>query len=521
MNEARISNRLRLLNGLPRAAQPGSARRPWYADARVWGSFVALAAIVVWALFVAQWRNWIIERPVVWVPIVLAAVALGFFLNFTRAGRWTRDKPIFWLTIVLLPLYFAGLYNEYWVLHPDTVFEDGSRSLGISNEAIRKGAFYAVWTAAAYSLLFIWLDRFRPSQPLVWLLTFGWGAAASTWFSIHVNTWVGQAMATREANADSGSRAAVFSAPFVEEFAKATILILLVVLWRNKIVSRLSMVALAGLSAVGFAFVENILYYSRVWMQATNDISIANPAETLFELVKLRGIYTSFGHPLFTIMTGAGLAIGLGARSKIVRVMAPLGGFMLACFGHMLFNGLSSTNPIEALMMPWFLALGLVGVITISLIVSVVGNGQVIRARLTDYQRAGWLSPREVELFGGPLRRTKLLFMALIRGPKTWWYTTELVRRYTELAYLRDKMTRGTVGAPGNDRARDILHEIEALHATRALTDYAGLPVIPRRRRRPVEPATPRDDPGAHTLNYPPPTAPGPAGVGGNWPAPR
>lgn len=37
------------------------------------------------------------------------------------------------------------------------------------------------------------------------------------------------------------------------------------------------MVTLAGLSAIGFAFVENILYYSRVWMQATNDITIANP----------------------------------------------------------------------------------------------------------------------------------------------------------------------------------------------------------------------------------------------------
>ncbi|NHB85742.1 hypothetical protein G7085_17270 [Tessaracoccus sp. HDW20] len=171
---------------------------------------------------------------------------------------------------------------------------------------------------------------------------------------------------------------------------------------------------------------------------------------------------------------------------------------MLACFGHMLFNGLSSTNPIEALMVPWYLALALVGVITISLIVSVVGNGQVIRARLTDYQRAGWLTPREVELFGGPLRRTKLLAMSVLRGPKTWWYTTRLVRRYTELAYLRDKMVRGTVGAPGDDRAHEILHEIEHL-GTRALNDYAGLPIIPKRKKGHVEPPTPQDDPGSRT----------------------
>ena len=131
-------------------------------------------------------------------------------------------------------------------------------------------------------------------------------------------------MATREANADSGSRAAVFSAPFVEEFAKATILILLVVLWRNKIVSRLSMVALAGLSAVGFAFVENILYYSRVWMQATHDITIAKPVEVMLDLVMLRGVYTSFGHPLFTSFIAFGLIVGIMHRSKWVRVLAPV-----------------------------------------------------------------------------------------------------------------------------------------------------------------------------------------------------
>lgn len=521
MTDARISNRLRVLNGLPRAVPAASGRRPWYRDAKVWATFGAVAVMVCAALFLAQWRNWLLARPAVWIPVVLASVALAFLLNFTRAGRWLRGRPVFWLSIILLPLYFAGLYNEYWMLHPDQVFEDGSRSLGISNEAIRKGAFYAVWTALFYCGLFVWLDRFRASQPMVWLLAFGWGAAASTWFSIHVNTWMGQAMATREANADSGARAAVFSAPFVEEFAKATVLVLLVILWRNKIVSRLSIIALAGLSAIGFAFVENILYYSRVWMQATNDITIANPDKTMLELVMLRGVYTSFGHPLFTVMTGAGLAIGLGARSKLVRVLAPVGGFMLACFGHMLFNGLSSTNPVEALMVPWYMALGVVGIIVISLIVSVVGNGQVIRARLTDYERAGWITRRDVEIFGGPLRRIRLILWSVFRGPRVWWNTTKVVRRYTELAYLRDKMTRGTVGAPGDDRAHDILHEVEALQS-KALTDYAGLSLIPPRTRRRRQAATEAGDAARPlTAAYPPPTAPGPAGVGGNWPAQR
>lgn len=444
----------------------------------------------------------------------------------TRRPWYVRllRSPLFWLTVVLVPFYAYALWNQYWLLTPSETFEDGTRTLGITDEALRMAAFFAMWTAMAYSALFIWLDRFRTSKPLIWLLTFGWGACASTWFSIHVNTWAGQMMSTTQANSDSGSRAAVFSAPFVEEFAKATILVLLVILWRQKIVSRLSMVALAGLSAVGFAFTENIIYYSRVWMQATHDITIADPDATMLELVMLRGIYTSFGHPLFTLMTASGLVIGLGARSKIVRVMAPVAGFMLACAGHMLFNGLSSTNATSALMFPYYLALGLVSVIVISLIVSVVGNGQVLKARLGDYQRAGWLSERQVALYGGPLRRVKLIWFAIFRGPKVWWHTTAMLRRATELAYLRNSMARGTVGAPGDDRAHELITEINDLATSgKALPDYAGQRVLPPRRRRgrQLPPPLGPDSPGQLTSSYPPPVAPGPAGVGGNWPAPR
>lgn len=442
-------------------------------------------------------------------------------LPVPTSGPWYRRmlaNPLFWMTLILIPAYVYFLYAQYWILAPSQTFEDGTETLGITDEAFRRAAFWAMWTALAYSALFVWLDRFRASSPVVWILTFLWGACASTWISIHVNSWAAEMMATTEANSDTGSRAAVFSAPFIEELSKATILVVLVLLWRRRMVSRLSLVALAGLSAVGFAFTENIIYYARVWMQATHDITIANPDETMLELVMLRGVYTSFGHPLFTLMTASGLVIGLGARSRIVRVLAPVGGFMLACAGHMLFNGLASTNPMDQLQRAWFLALGLVGVIIISLIVSVVGNGQLIRARLTDFERAGWLSERDVAVFGGPLKRTKLLWFALFRGPRTWWHTARLVRRVTELAYLRNSMTRGLVGEAGHRHAHDLIHEIDALRG-KALTDTAGLRLIERRRGRQLPPPLPDGaTPGPLTAAYPPPQAPGPAGVGGNWP---
>lgn len=416
-------------------------------------------------------------------------------------------NPLFWLTIVLLPLYAYFLYDQYLMFTVAEVFEDGTQTLAFTDQTVKDSARLAAPTAIAYVLLFIWLDRFRHQRPLVWLLVFGWGAAASTWFSIHINTWMGQQMATTAADADTGARAAIFSAPFSEEMTKGTVLFLLIILMQRQIVSRLSVVMLSGLSAVGFAFAENIIYFGRIITYATHDISVANPEEAVQELVLLRGVYTSFGHPLFTMMLATGLVIGISARSKIVRVVAPLGGFMLAVAGHMLFNGLASTRASDDLIPHWIMALVLVALIVASLVLSVFQQGRLIRHRLSDYLAGGWLTPRDVELLSSPFKRIHYLTKSIFWGPKRWWYTAKYVRRGTELAYLRSEVTRGVVGEGGHLRGHDLLHEIEALRP-RALSTDPDVKWLgwrkPKRRRTRQE---------ATQASYP-----GPAGLGGNWP---
>ncbi|MEO7588780.1 MAG: PrsW family intramembrane metalloprotease [Arachnia sp.] len=428
----------------------------------------------------------------------------------SRRRPWRQRmlrSPLFWLTVVLLPFYVYCVYSQYWMLHPDREFADGTVALGLNNEALRQSAYWAMWTALAYVLLFVWLDRFRAQRPLVWLLTFLWGACAATWISIHVNSWAAEAMNTTSANADMGTRAAIFIAPFVEEASKATVLFLLVVLFRARIVSRLSIVTLAGLSAIGFAFVENIIYYARVFVYANNTIEVTDPQAEVLNLVMLRGVYTSFGHPVFTMMTALGLAIALGTRSKIVRVAAPLGGFVVACGGHMLFNGVASSGDSASLRPQWFMALGLVATLILMLVLTVVAQAQLIRRRLGDYRRVGWLTDRDPVVFSGPFKRLKLQLAAVFRGPRrTWLPTARFMRRITELAYLREGMTRGTIGVGGDDRAREILLELEVLRPA-ALTETRGLALFPPRRRK-------------RLASAPPPQSPGPAGLGGNWPAP-
>lgn len=416
-------------------------------------------------------------------------------------------NPLFWLTLVLVPFFAYCLIDQYLMLHPDVTYEDGTVALGLNNDALRFGAFWAMWTALAYTLLFLWLDRFRAQRPLIWLLALGWGACASTWVSIYINTWAGQMMATSDANADSGARPAIFIAPFVEEASKATVLFLLVILFRMQIVSRLSIVSLAGLSAIGFAFTENIIYYSRALVYATNTIGIEDPAGEVMSLVWLRGVVTSFGHPLFTVMTAFGLAVALGARSKIVRVVAPLAGFVMAVAGHMLFNGLASTQSTDTLLIPWIMVLVVVLLIAAILVVHLIAQSQLIKMRLGDYRRFGWLTERDPIVFSGPFKRIKLHLAGLLRGPRTWLATAKFMRRITELAYLVEARDRGTVNKTADDRCREIIAELEELRPS-ALTETQGLRIWPRRRPK-------------LTQTAPPPISPGPAGIGGNWPAPR
>ena len=216
----------------------------------------------------------------------------------------------------------------YWQVVPDREVPGGILP-GLGTEAIPIAAKYAAITAIPLSLVFLWADRFRPQRFWVWLMTFGWGACVATYISAEVNTWAAQYLSIAgDGDPATGPRAAIYVAPFVEEAAKATVLFWLAMLMRYQWVSRLSGIVLAGLSGAAFAFTENILYYGRVYRYAARTFGQVPPLEALQDLFFLRGVMTFFGHPLFTAMTGIGLAVALRSKSKIVRVVAPLAGYL-------------------------------------------------------------------------------------------------------------------------------------------------------------------------------------------------
>ncbi len=429
-------------------------------------------------------------------------------LNDPLPKRLLTNK-LSWLTVVMLAVYATALVLLYRQVVPDQEVPGGTIP-GLGTEAVPIALRYAAITAVPLSLLYLWADRFRPQRVWVWLMTFGWGACVATFISAQVNTWAaGYLSIAGDGDPATGPRAAIFVAPFVEEAAKATVLFWLAILMRYQWVSRLSGIVLAGLAGAAFAFTENVLYYGRAYRYAARTFGQVPPLEALQQLFQLRGLMTFFGHPLFTSMTGIGLAVALRSKSKIVRIVAPLAGFCAASFLHMAFNTTASLVQGRNLLIIYLtVAVPLVIGMIIFIVRQLFREGRLIRERLTDYVRVGWLPEGEPQSVSRLRTRARALWHALFISPGAFLATLRMQRAITELAYLRDAMTRGLIDQAGLDREKVLLARTRALRA-QAVIQPEGRAAYPSLRRRVTQLAS-----------YPAPSYPGPAGLGGSYPAP-
>lgn len=327
-------------------------------------------------------------------------------------SKWT------WLTLLMLVVEALCLWGLYLQIVPDKAVPGGVRP-GLGTETIWPATKLALITVVPLTALFIWANRYRPHGFWVWLVTFGWGAGVATYASLLVNSWIAQYLSIAgDGDPATAPRAAVFVAPFTEEATKGTILFFLAIALRYRWVNKLSAIALAGLSAAAFAFVENILYYGRVYRAAAQTTGAGDPDELMLELFRMRGLLLFFAHPLFTIMIGIGLAIALRAKSKLVRVLAPVTGFLAAAGLHMLFNGTVSLGLPGTVLL--ILLLVVAYPLVISLIIYIVrqlfAERALVRERLTDYARMGWLPATDAEWVPRLLTRLRVLWQALWEG---------------------------------------------------------------------------------------------------------
>ena len=361
-----------------------------------------------------------------------------------------RSKLV-WLTVVMLLVYATLLVLLYQQTVPDQEVPGGTLP-GLGTEAVPIAAKYAAITAIPLSLIFLWADRFRPQRFWVWLMTFGWGACVATFVSAQVNTWAaGHLSIIGDGDPATGARAAIFVAPFVEEAVEG-----------HRAVLAGDPDALPVGQPAQRHRARRACPARRSPSPRTSSTTAGSTGTPRGPSARCRrwrpcrassccaGVMTFFGHPLFTAMIGIGLAVALRSKSKIVRVVAPLAGFCAAAFLHMAFNTTASLVQGPSLL---FIYLGVALPLVIGLIIFVVRQlfreGRLIRERLLDYVRVGWLPESDPAALSRLRTRMRALWHAVFLGPDAFLATIRLQRAVTELAYLRDAMTRGLVDQTG------------------------------------------------------------------------
>ena len=208
--------------------------------------------------------------------------------------------------------------------------------------------------AMLYLIPLIWLDRYDPEPFWLLALAFAWGALVAVIVSFIVNTLVGVVVAVGISPEAGQAVGAVISAPVFEEGSKGLGVLILLVFFRRYFDDILDGIVFAGVIALGFATVENVLYYGRALCEAG--------LGGLIVLFVLRGIMSPFAHVTFTAMIGIGCGIARESHKTYVRILLPFLGYCAAVALHAIWNGLAVVGGLQGfivgyifLQIPFFL----------------------------------------------------------------------------------------------------------------------------------------------------------------------
>lgn len=250
-------------------------------------------------------------------------------------------------------------------------------------------AFLIALIPLAYTIpAFIWLDRLEPEPRAMRWNAFLWGGGISVLVASVANEFTDASFGT--------TAALVISAPVAEEIMKS--LGILGAAKRNQIDSPLDGVVYAGYVGLGFAMVENIIYFSQAI--ADDDLGL---------VFVMRGLFSPFAHPFFTLWVG--LAIGAAVQKGRSRRFAAVRGLFLAMALHASWNA-SGVNG--------YFALFLLGHIVLFVIVvrrlRRMRREEIalVQGRLKQLAFTYQLSPVELEAYGD-LRATRRLRQGLPR----------------------------------------------------------------------------------------------------------
>jgi RsiW-degrading membrane proteinase PrsW (M82 family) len=280
-------------------------------------------------------------------------------------------------------------------------------------------ALLALVPVPIYLVTVLALDRFEREPPHLLLLAFVWGATGAIAIALLMH---GVAL---------GAGAPPFflaylAAPVFEEAAKAVVLVVLYVRKRQEFDGIIDGVVYASMAGLGFAAIENILYYSDAYLQGYDRLQAT---------WIVRGLMAPFAHPFFTSAVGIGLGIARYSRHHAVRIIAPATGFLLSVWLHTLWNASAPSYFLAVyvlFMVPAFL------LVIVILLASLLHEGRVIREFLAIDVSDGRLTPADLRRLATLRGRWTSNCGALLRGGVSRWRERRAAQQAAaDLAFLR------------------------------------------------------------------------------------
>ncbi|MCA1192235.1 PrsW family intramembrane metalloprotease, partial [Saccharopolyspora sp. 6V] len=338
----------------------------------------------------------------------------------------------------------------------------------------------ALPTVVVLVALVLLMDRLEPEPRVNLLLAFAWGAGVAIVGSFLVNTLGGSLLHPVYGPELGRVLTASVIAPVVEESFKGFFLLLMLWFRRFEIDGPTDGLVYAGLCALGFAFVENVLYYQTGLLE--NGSAVAGT-------VLVRGVIAPLGHPIYTAMTGLGVAYAARSRGA-GRGFAVVGGWVAAVLLHALWN-FSSTFGYGGLALAYLVELG----VLVALVLVVIRDRQrligLIGTHLPPYIPSGLVHDVDVRMLatmnGRRRARTWARMQAGLPGARAM---ADYQLAATELALLHDHATRATI-------------PVELFHSRRDA--ILGLMRVARNaffQRRPLPQVAPPPWAGAHQSGF-------------------
>lgn len=253
------------------------------------------------------------------------------------------------------------------------------------------GAFFFGFVPMFVFAAFVyWLDRYEKEPKLLLGAAFFWGVVIAGGGAYILNTAFGIGIylfTGSEAAADFSTTSIV--APIIEEALKGLAVLAVFLLFRSEFDSVLDGIVYGGITAMGFAAIENVLYIYRNGFQEAG-------WEGFWTLVIIRVVLVSWMHPFFTAFTGIGLAVARISRNTLVKIIAVPAGYTAAVLLHSFHNTFSSVIGDGG----GFL-LGLIAdytgyfFMTVFIIWMIVHERNVLKRQLAEEVSSGAISPSQ------------------------------------------------------------------------------------------------------------------------------